>query len=311
MNKNSRILITGHQGLVGNAIYRALKAQNYEHLIVAERRQVDLSDPVATKWLFSSYQPEYVFHCAAKVGGIAANSKFPVEFLTENMRIEMNVFENAKNSGVKKLLFLGSACAYPKFAQNPIQESSLLTGALEPSNECYALAKISGIRLCEAYRKEYSCDFISAMPTNLYGIGDHYDLENSHVIPGMIHRLHRAKMLMVGIAQLWGTGKPCREFLFSDDLAEACLVLMQYPDDPGLVNIGSGETVDLEYLAEQVAEAVGYLHAIHWDASKPDGTPIRQMDSSKIRLLGWRPKTSLADGLRAAYADFLTQPGHI
>ncbi len=304
MNTNSRILVTGHRGLVGGAILRALVKQGYPELIVLDHGACDLTDPIAVKWAFSSYRPEFVFHCAAKVGGIVANLTHPVEFMIQNMRMELNVLEGAKEYGVKKLLFLGSACAYPKFAENPIRESSLLTGALEPSNECYALAKISGIKLCEAYRKEYGCNFISVMPTNLYGIGDNYDAEGSHVIPGMIRKMHQAKLEKT-TAELWGTGNPCREFLFSDDLAEGCLVLMQQSANSGLVNIGFGSSTGLRLLASLVANAVGYSGDIGWDTTKPDGTPDRRMDNTKIFSTGWRPKVELREGLALAYKDFL------
>lgn len=305
MNKNSRILVTGHRGLVGGAILRALASHGYTELIVLDHGACDLTDPVATKWAFSSYQPEYVFHCAAKVGGIMANSTKPVEFMTQNMRMEMNVFENAKEHSVKKLLFLGSACAYPKYAPNPIFEDYLLTDILEPSNECYALAKISGIKLCEAYRSEYGCDFISVMPTNLYGIGDHYGPQDSHVIPGMIWKMWHQQRLMMPQVTLWGTGNPTREFLFADDLAEACLTLVNSPDYLGLVNIGSNQLVLLKDLAQAISNVMQFRGYIEWDGTKPDGTPQRQLDSTKILSLGWRPKVSLEEGLKLTYQDFI------
>jgi GDP-L-fucose synthase len=304
MNKDSRILVTGHRGLAGSAVCRALKASGYDNLITWSHEKVDLTNPVVVRWAFSSYQPEYVFHCAAKVGGIVANSTKPVEFMLDNMRIEMNVLENAKNYGVKKLLFLGSACAYPKLAQNPIFEEYLLTGALEPSNECYALAKIAGIKLCEAYRKEYGCNFISVMPTNLYGLGDSYDPQNSHVIPGMIRRVHERVLGLLPGVTFWGTGKPTREFLFADDLAVACILLMDCSEYLGLVNIGSGELVALRDLAAMVVKVAGHSGPIEWDITKPDGTPERRLDSSKIFWLGWRPKITLEQGLQLAYQDF-------
>jgi GDP-L-fucose synthase len=305
MNKDSRIYVAGHNGMVGGAICRALKAQGYERVITADRSQVDLCNPMMVEWFFSSYIPEYVFLSAARVGGIMANSTYPVEFMLDNMRIEMNVIENAKKYGVKKLLFLGSACAYPKLAANPILEEYLLTGALEPSNECYALAKIAGIKLCEAYRKEYGCDFISAMPTNLYGIGDHYGLRDSHVIPGMIRKIHDAKEAGHDDVVLWGSGKPSREFLFSEDLAEACIMLMNHPEYRGLVNIGYGSAIHLNQLACYVASVVGFPGEIIWDLSKPDGTPARQMDNSKMDSIGFYPRTPLPTGLKLAYQDFL------
>jgi len=304
MNKNSRIFVAGHRGLVGSALCRVLRARGFTNLITASREEVDLSNPVAVKWFFSSLGPEYVFLSAAKVGGIVANSTYPVEFMTENLKIQLNVLENAKERGVKKLLFLGSACAYPKLAEVPIKEASLLTGALEPSNECYAIAKIAGIKLCDAYRKEFGCDFISAMPTNLYGIGDHYDLDNSHVIPGMIRRLHEAASRVGQPATLWGSGRPTREFLFADDLAEACLVLMESYSEAGPINVGYGATTSLRNLAAYVARTVGFSGDIFWDESKPDGTPDRRMDNSRIHSLGWAARTSLPVGLGFAYQDF-------
>jgi GDP-L-fucose synthase len=263
-----------------------------------------LEDPVATAWLFSSYQPEYVFLSAAKVGGIVANSTTPVEFMAQNLRIQLNVLESAYRQGVKKLLFLGSACAYPKLAENPIKESALLTGALEPSNECYALAKIAGIRLCEAYRRQYGCDFISVMPTNLYGIGDNYDPENSHVLPGMIRRLDQCVRNRADVAVMWGSGKPVREFLFSDDLARACVLLMQEYRGVGLVNAGSGDWIKLSDLATLAAQVIGFRGRIEWDAGRPDGTPIRYLDNSILLDLGWRPEVDLAEGIRIAHEDF-------
>jgi GDP-L-fucose synthase len=291
--------------MVGSALCRVLRARGYNNVVTWSHEEVDLRDPVAVKWAFSSYLPEFVFHCAARVGGIIANSTKPVEFMLDNLRIETNVIEAAKEQSVKKLLFLGSACAYPKLAANPILEDSLLTGALEVSNECYAIAKIAGIKLCEAYRKEYGCDFISAMPTNLYGIGDHYNLQDSHVIPGMIRRFWEAEQAGARFVTLWGTGNPTREFLFADDLAEACLALMNHAGYLGLVNIGTGKAISLATLARTIWNVVGFRGWIEWDNSKPDGTPQRQLDTTKIFSLGWTPKVSLAEGLRAAYQDFL------
>lgn len=305
MNKDSKIFVAGHRGLVGSALCRVLRAEGYTNIITVGRGDVDLTDPVAVRWFFSSYLPEYVFLAAAKVGGIVGNSDAPVEFMLENLRIQDNVISNSKNYGVKKLLFLGSACAYPKLAETPIQESSLLTGMLEPSNECYALAKICGIKLCRAYRKQYDCDFISAMPTNLYGIGDHYDLRTSHVIPGMIRRMHEAKS--VGVVELWGSGRPIREFLFADDLARACIVLMQKYSGVLSVNITSGIPITLQHLSEYVAQAVGFTGKTQWDTSRPDGTPNRQLDDTILSNLGWQPEVELPDGLKLAYDDFLCQ----
>lgn len=305
MRPDSKIFVAGHRGLVGSALCRVLKKRGFTNLITLTRKEVDLTDPIAVRWLFSSYSPEYVFLSAAKVGGIIANSSYPVEFMTENMRIELNVLENANWYRVKKLLFLGTACAYPKFAENPIKETALLTGTLESSNECYALAKIAGIRLCQAYRKEYGVDFISAMPTNLYGVGDHYDPENSHVIPGMIQRIHTAKTRGFESVELWGTGKPTREFLFADDMAEACVLLMEKYGSSETINIGSGSALPLCWVAERIAEVIGYRGAILWDTDRPDGTPERKLDCGKIFSLGWKPATDFIAGLKATYEDFL------
>jgi GDP-L-fucose synthase len=306
MKKNSIIFVAGHRGLVGSALVRLLRARGFTNLLLASHADLDLTDSGEVRTYFSAYEPDYVFLAAAKVGGIVANSTQPVEFMQENLRIQDNVISNSKRVGVKKLLFLGSACAYPKFAENPIKEEALLTGPLESSNECYALAKIAGIRLCQAYRKEYGCDFISAMPTNLYGLGDSYDLQNSHVIPGMIHRFHEAKT-KTGECWLWGTGKPVRQFLFADDLAEACLALMDRYSESLPVNIGPEKWIHLEDLAYRIRSIVGFFGKGGWDTTKPDGTPDRRLDVSKIYDLGWRPKVGLDEGLKAAYQDFLCQ----
>ena len=301
MQLNDRIFVTGHNGLVGSALKRVLESQGYTDLLTATRNEVDLRDWRAVRGFFSEQKPKYVILCAAKVGGIVANSTQPVEFLLDNLRIQNNVIEASKIFGVEKLLFLGSACAYPKFATCPIREESLLTGMLESSNEGYALAKISGIRLCQAYRKQYGCNFIAAMPTNLYGPGDSYDLENSHVLPGMLRRMHEAK----DAVRLWGTGSPIREFLYSDDLARACITLMQKYDKPELINIGTGNGITLSLLAQCVAHTVGFHGSIFWDTTKPDGTPTRYLDCSKIHALGWRHRVELLEGLKIAYQDFL------
>lgn len=306
MNQNSKIFVAGHRGLVGSALCRVLRTSGFTNIVTATRGDIDLTDPVATKWFFSVHEPEYVFLAAAKVGGIMANSAQPVEFMLENLRIQDNVISNAHNYRVKKLLFLGSACAYPKFAENPIRESALLTGELEPSNECYALAKICGIRLCQSYQAEYGDCFISAMPTNLYGIGDHYDLENSHVIPGMIRRFHEAKEKRTNVL-LWGTGHPTREFLYSDDMAEACIRLMHEYSGRSTVNITSGYPVKLRTLAEMISQIVGFPGKVLWDLDKPDGTPDRRLDGSILHSLGWCAETPLAEGLRLTYEDFLCQ----
>lgn len=307
MNKSAKIFVAGHRGLVGNALCRVLREAGFENLVTATRQEVDLTNPTEVQWFFSSHLPEYVILSAARVGGIIANATYPVEFMEQNLHIELNVLQNAREYGVKKLLFLGSACAYPKFAENPIREDSLLTGSLEPSNECYALAKIAGIKLCDAYRQEYRSDFISAMPTNLYGIGDHYDLTNSHVIPGIMHRMHRAKLEQQEALTLWGSGKATREFLYADDLARACLVLMDKYSESGPVNVGGLELKSIQEIAEEIANVVGYYGKLIWDTTKPDGTPARKLDGSRMRALGWEPKISLHEGLSKAYEDFLCQ----
>ena len=305
MNKDSRIYVAGHRGLVGNALCRALHSQGYTRVITQSHAEVDLTKPAMVKWMFSSYQPEYVFLAAAKVGGIVANMTYPVEFMLDNMKIQMNVLENAKEYGVKKLMFFGSACAYPKLAQNPLKPEYLLTGTLEPSNECYALAKIAGIKLCQAYRKQYGCDFISTLPTNLYGIGDKYDLQNSHVLPGMLRRIHEAHEQHQPGISLWGTGEPVREFLFADDLASACLFLMDRYSGAEPVNIGSGEWLKLSDLAVMLAKTVGYQGELSWNPEKPDGTPARYLDCPVLDSLGWRAKWKLAAGIPITYGDFL------
>lgn len=307
MNEDSRILVTGHLGLVGSAVVRVLEARGFRQIITVGRQMADLRLADQVKWLFSSYRPEFVFHCAAKVGGIVANRDHAAEFALDNILIQTNVIENAREYKVKKLLFLGSACAYPKQAECPIKETALLTGPLEPTNECYALAKIFGIRMCQAYWKQYGCRFISAMPTNLYGLRDHYDLENSHVLPGMLRRFHEAKQTERSDVLLWGTGRPTREFLYADDLAEACILLMQKYSHPDLINIGGSREVTLRELAGIIAQVTGFTGKILWDPSNPDGTPRRCLDSSRIRALGWIPRTRLKEGIERVYEDFQKQ----
>lgn len=303
MEETSRIFVAGHRGLVGSAICRELAKKKFTNVVVAQRNDVDLKDWGAVARFFAYTQPEYVFLTAAKVGGIAANAIAPVDFLQDNLLIQTNVMQASYEMGVKKLLFLGSACAYPKHAACPIREDSLLTGPLEPSNAPYALAKIAGIALAQSYWKQHGCCFISAMPTNLYGPGDHYDLENSHVLPGMVRRIHEAKEK--DSVTLWGSGSPTREFLFSDDVARACIRLMEKYHSPNLINIGSGEEISLRELAEKISWALEFNKPIVWDESRPDGTPRRAMDSSKIFEMGWRPIVSLEEGIRIVYQDFL------
>jgi len=307
MNKNSKIYVAGHRGLVGQAFLRQLVQQGYQRITVATSDTLDLRRRSQTNKFFADVRPDYVFLAAAKVGGIIANDTQSADFIRDNLAIESNVIEASRVYGVTKLLFFGSACAYPKFALCPIQESSLMTGELEPTNRAYAIAKIAGIEMCNAYRKQYNCDFISCMPTNIYGPGDSYNLENSHVLPGMIRRIHEAKVAGKKLVTLWGTGKPTREFLFSDDLARAAIFLMNNYQDPGLINISSGQEIELSVLAETIRKIVGYAGFLWWDTKKPDGTPRRALDIGKISRLGWKPEVSLEDGIKIAYKDFLTR----
>jgi GDP-L-fucose synthase len=305
VEKNSRIFVAGHRGLVGSAICRELERRGFNNVVTTTKNETDLKDWSQVAGFFANHRPEYVFLAAAKVGGIAANAAAPVDFLQDNLLIQTNVMQASYELDVKKLLFLGSACAYPKHAECPIKESALLTGPLEPSNAPYALAKIAGITLAQSYAKQYGCRFISAMPTNLYGPGDHYDLENSHVLPGMVRRIHEAKTTGASEVTLWGSGNPTREFLFSDDLARACLLLMEKYDSPELINIGFGEAISLRELANKIRWELDFHRPVKWDTTRPDGTPLRSLDSSKIFNLGWRPIVSLEEGLRISYEDFL------
>jgi GDP-L-fucose synthase len=303
MQFDDRIFVAGHRGLVGSALVRALKLQGYENLALRTRAELDLRDARAVDSFFAREKPDYVFLAAAYVGGILANSAEPVEFLTENLAIQNSVITAAHNHGVKKLLFLGSSCIYPKFAPQPISEDSLLTGPLEPTNEAYAIAKIAGITLCQAYAKEYGDTFISVMPTNLYGPNDNFDLQTSHVLPALIRRMHMAKVHHAPTVTLWGTGTPRREFLHADDLAEACLFLMQTYDDPKIVNIGTGEDLSIRELAGVVKEIVGYEGGLEFDTSKPDGTPRKVLDVSRLHGLGWKHRIDLHDGIAEVYRN--------
>ena len=304
MNHDSIIYVAGHRGLAGSAIIRELRRQGFQRLVTRSRSETDLLDQQAVQKLFELEQPEYVFIAAARVGGIKANNTQPATFLWENLQIQNNIIHTAWKSGVKKLLFMGSSCIYPLLAPQPIPEDALLTGPLEPTNEAYAIAKIAGIKLCQGLRRQYQCDFISAMPTNLYGPGDNYDLESSHVLPALIHRFHLAKQRGDASVTCWGTGSPLREFLYSDDLASALVFLMQNYSGESHVNVGSATEITIRGLAEAVAQTVGFEGSIHWDSTKPDGTPRKLMDSSRLFAMGWRPKTELPDGLRLAYEDF-------
>jgi GDP-L-fucose synthase len=304
VRKNSKIYVAGHRGMVGSAIYRELRKKGYNNLCAATSTELDLRDAASVDHFFQEHQPEYVFLAAAKVGGILANNNYPVDFLYDNLMIQNNVIEAAFRYNVEKLLFLGSSCIYPKFAPQPIVESSLLSGYLEPTNEAYAIAKIAGIKLCQAYFKQYGCRFISAMPTNLYGIGDNYHPENSHVLPGLLRRFHEAKEDNREEVVIWGTGTPLREFMFADDLGEACVFLMNHYEDSEFINVGTGEEISIYDLSQIIAEVVGFDGKIAFDKTKPDGTPRKLMDSSRLHKLGFRHKTSLKEGIRIAYEDF-------
>ena len=307
MNENSRIYVAGHRGLVGSAIWRELQRQGFKNLIGRSRQEVNLLDASAVRKFFAETKPEFVFVAAAKVGGIHANNTQPAEFLFENLQIQNNLIHAAQVAGAQKLLFLGSSCIYPKLAPQPLKEASLLTGPLEPTNEWYAVAKIAGIKLCQAYRRQYGCDFISAMPTNMYGPNDNYDLQTSHVLPALIRKFHDAKVCSAATVTCWGTGTPLREFLYADDLASACVFLMQAYSEEQFINVGSGREITIRELSELVKRIVGFAGEIVWDNSKPDGTPRKLMESSRLFALGWKPKVELETGIRLAYEDFLAK----
>ncbi len=306
--KNARIYVAGHRGLAGSAIWRELERQGFNNLIGRTRSELNLLDSVAVQKFFTAEKPEYVFIAAAKVGGILANATQPASFLFENLQIQNNLIHNSHISAVKKLLFLGSSCIFPKLAPQPLKEEYLLTGPLEPTNECYAVAKIAGIKLCQAYRQQYGSDFISAMPTNLYGANDNYNLETSHVLPGLIRKFHEAKLSGAAAVTCWGTGKPLREFLHADDLARACVFLMKNYSQSDFINVGSGQEVTIRQLAELVQATIGFPGEIVWDTTKPDGTPRKLLDTSRLFALGWKPEISLENGIRLAYEDFLKTP---
>lgn len=305
MELSSSIFVAGHRGLVGAAIVRRLQAAGYQNLLTASRSQLDLRDAIAVDRFFAEHQPNYVFLAAAKVGGIYANDIYPADFIRDNLQIQTNVIDAAYRHGCQKLLFLGSTCIYPKFAPQPMPESCLLTGELEPTNEWYAIAKIAGIKLCQSYRKQYGFNAISLMPTNLYGPGDNFHPENSHVLPALIRRFLEAKEANQAAVVCWGTGSPRREFLYVDDLADACLFLMQTYNEPEIINVGVGSDISIRELAELVAQTVGYDGAIAWDSSKPDGTPRKLVDVQRLTQLGWKAQTSLEQGLRQTLDWFL------
>lgn len=309
MNKHDKIFVAGHTGMVGSAILRKLQAEGFDTFALRRSRELDLRSQAETDEFFRRERPEYVFLAAAKVGGILANDTYRAEFLYDNLMIESNVIHAAWRHGVRKLLFLGSSCIYPKLAPQPLREDYLLTGLLEPTNEPYAIAKIAGIKLCDAYRTQYGCNFISAMPTNLYGPNDNYHPENSHVLPALIRKFHEAKRDGLPFVTLWGTGSPKREFLHVDDLADACYFLMQHHNEPGLVNIGVGEDLPILELARMVQRTVGYTGEIRHDLSKPDGTPRKLMDVGKMTGLGWKAKIGLEEGIAEVYREFQEKHG--
>lgn len=307
MELGAKIYIAGHNGMVGSAILRALKKQGYQNFLLRNSKELDLRNQHEVADFFAKEKPDFVFLAAAKVGGIHANNVYRADFLYDNLMIQSNVIHQSYVHGVKKLLFLGSSCIYPKFAPQPLVEESLLTGLLEPTNEPYAIAKIAGIKMCDAYRAQYGCNFTSIMPTNLYGPNDNYDLQNSHVLPALIRKFHEAKVSASEQVEIWGTGKPLREFLYVDDMAEACLVVMNNYNDFGFLNAGYGSDVTIEKLAKIVAEVVGYQGSLRFNTDKPDGTPRKLMDSSKLMALGFSPKIDLHKGISLAYEDFLSR----
>mgnify|MGYP001604708750 CR=1 FL=1 len=306
MNKQDRIYIAGHRGMVGSAILRKLKKEGFENLLLKSSSDLDLRKQQETDDFFAMEKPDYVFLAAAKVGGILANNTYRADFIYDNIMIESNLIHASYQYRVKKLLFLGSSCIYPKLAPQPLKEEYLLTGELEPTNEPYAIAKIAGIKMCDAFRSQYGCNFISAMPTNLYGPNDNYDLQQSHVMPALIRKFHEAKLTHAPKVIIWGTGLPRREFMHVDDLADACYFLMQNHNEPGFVNVGTGEDIEIRELARIIKEIVGYEGAIEHDLSKPDGTPRKLMDVTKLHSLGWKARIELKEGITQVYEDFVS-----
>ena len=307
MKKSSKILIAGYKGMVGGAIMRNLQTAGFTNLLLADRQELDMTCQKAVDNYFEVNQPEYVFLAAAKVGGIVANNTYPADFMRVNLQIQTNVIEASHKYNIKKLLFLGSSCIYPRDCAQPIKEEYLLTGPLEKTNEAYALAKISGLKMCEYYNTQYGTDYISCMPTNLYGVGDNYDLQNSHVLPALIAKVHKAKKENAKEYVVWGTGKVCREFLFVDDLAAACVFLMLNYSGNTPVNVGIGDDITIAELAQTVADVLGFKGKIVYDTTKPDGTPRKLLDVSKITALGWKAKVELKEGIKMAYSDFLAR----
>jgi len=307
MNREHRIYVAGHRGLVGSAIVRRLQAAGYDQLILRTRKELDLTDQAAVAAFFQQERPSHVFLAAARVGGIEANNRYRAEFIYENLAIEMNVIHAAWRSGVERLLFLGSSCIYPRDCPQPMREEHLLSGPLESTNEPYAIAKIAGIKLCEAFHDQYGCDFFSVMPTNLYGPGDNFDLSTSHVIPALLRKVHEASQGGAASVGIWGSGRPLREFLHVDDLADACLFLMRHESAGGIYNVGSGEEVSIRDLAQRICRVVGYTGELRFDASKPDGTPRKLLDSSRLAELGWQATVGLDAGLDETYRWYLEQ----
>ena len=304
MNKQDKVYVAGHRGMVGSAIVRKLQAEGHTNIVVRTSKELDLKEQQAVRGFFAQEKPAYVYLAAAKVGGIHANNVYRAQFLYENLMIESNIIHSAYENGVKKLLFLGSSCIYPKMAPQPLKEESLLTGPLEQTNEPYAIAKIAGIKLAESYRRQYGCNYISAMPTNLYGPNDNYDLNNSHVLPALIRKFHTAKVTGAPSVEVWGTGSPMREFLHVDDLADACYFLMGHYDEELFLNIGTGEDLTIKALAEMIKDIVGYTGELRWNTEKPDGTPRKLMDVSRLHSLGWKHRIGLREGITAVYAEF-------
>lgn len=309
MDLRGKIHVAGHRGLVGSAIVRRLRAEGADNLLLRTHEELDLTDQAATEAFYASEKPDYVFLCAARVGGIHANGSHPAQFIRDNLSIQTNVIHSAWKHGTKKLLFLGSSCIYPKFAAQPIREDALLTGMLEPTNQAYAIAKIAGLEMCRAYRAEHGFDAIMAMPTNLYGPGDNFHPQDSHVVPGLIRRFHDAKAAGTPEVTIWGTGTPLRELLHADDLADALVFLMRNYSDAEMVNVGSGEEMSIAALAELIAAAVGYRGVLRFDPSKPDGTPRKLLDSTRIERMGWRARIRLQEGIHSALADYVARHG--
>lgn len=305
MNTSDKIYIAGHKGMVGSAMHRKLVKEGFGNIVVRTSKELDLTNQQAVADFFAAEKPAYVFLAAAKVGGIVANNTYRADFIYQNLLIESNIIHQSYVHGVKKLMFFGSSCIYPKLAPQPLKEDYLLTGELEYTNEPYAIAKIAGIKLCEGYRDQYGCNFISVMPTNLYGYGDNYHPEHSHVLPALIRRIHEAKENNASFIEAWGTGTPLREFLFVDDLADACYLLMERYNEKQFVNVGCGEDISIRDLINLVKKVIGYTGEIRFDTSKPDGTPRKLMDASKLRAMGWKPTIGLEEGIKLAYSDFL------